>query len=512
LRGSMWFRTPIPEARMHLADMTYSRSQALDKASASQVRAALAIANPNPIESERAWSGLEEQSAIEIDTPYGRGFYGLQRRYGWGLRYDFSPIPSRGIDSMPRERYVFLLKALIAAEVRKNPKLEQAIGKRKALEPLFIRMIYAQDKLPHISRPNAMDIKQLQRLWLEPLSLIDRLIVKAQDLDDKRYAPWDERASAEDRSVNPPPWMEELLDALVIQKEKSASKLIATLWQAAKAGDDLAFALLPHVIPHPVTAADRLVVDWLAAEAVPRKADPETRIAVASLLQAKSPQWHAVLDTTKTTSPDIDWIVGDQTGRNDLVERAAAAGHVIAGGRLGSSQYLKNKLKPGALADAWFRMGHAAYRGDPWVQWAVGVAMERQGDFGNAIRWYAEAANEGRVNYVNSLARVLATCPDSKLRDPEKSLSLALQAWREIKAASKEPEQGDGADLRGEVLGTLAAAYAATGDFVHAVAVQNDAIAALGRKVDADQLESSQRRLASYKAKRPWIDYTGQYP
>jgi len=76
----------------------------------------------------------------------------------------------------------------------------------------------------------------------------------------------------------------------------------------------------------------------------------------------------------------------------------------------------------------------------------------------------ALALNPGSYVAENGLARWLATAPDSSQRDPERALKLAQHA-----AASTQYKRPD-------ILATIAAAYAAVGDFAQAEAWQRRAI------------------------------------
>ena len=83
---------------------------------------------------------------------------------------------------------------------------------------------------------------------------------------------------------------------------------------------------------------------------------------------------------------------------------------------------------------------------------------------------------------------MLATSPDSKLRDGERSLKLAKRACEvtEYKEA--------------HILSTLAAACAENGDFPEAIRWSTEAVALGNRNVD----EQLAKELKSYEAGKPW--------
>jgi len=88
----------------------------------------------------------------------------------------------------------------------------------------------------------------------------------------------------------------------------------------------------------------------------------------------------------------------------------------------------------------------------------------------------------------NNLAWLLATVPDSAVRDGARALALAEQlvAWRRDDAA---------------YLDTFAAAYAELGRFDDAVKTQRAAVARLGRGALRDEYR---RHLKSYEEGKPW--------
>ena len=88
----------------------------------------------------------------------------------------------------------------------------------------------------------------------------------------------------------------------------------------------------------------------------------------------------------------------------------------------------------------------------------------------------------------NSMAWMLATCPDESFRDGVKALELATKA----NALSDRKNQ--------YVLGTLAAAYAESGDFQKAVEWQEKAL----ELAPDEQKDDFRSRLVLYKSGKPY--------
>jgi hypothetical protein len=94
---------------------------------------------------------------------------------------------------------------------------------------------------------------------------------------------------------------------------------------------------------------------------------------------------------------------------------------------------------------------------------------------------------------MNNLARLLATCEDPKLRNGAEAVQLAEQACELTNY--KRPE----------LLGTLAAAYAAAGRFSDAVTAAEDGLE-LAQSSGLEGLsEEIQENLSLYKAEQPYI-------
>ena len=123
----------------------------------------------------------------------------------------------------------------------------------------------------------------------------------------------------------------------------------------------------------------------------------------------------------------------------------------------------------------------------------LGLALQRLGRLEEA-RQELEAALEARPEWPvaqNALARILATHPDPSGRDPQKAVQLADRA-AELTAYENSA-----------ILDTLAAAYAAAGQFEKAAAVAEEAIRLA---TDAALAEDIRARLSLYKSRKPYVE------
>ena len=122
----------------------------------------------------------------------------------------------------------------------------------------------------------------------------------------------------------------------------------------------------------------------------------------------------------------------------------------------------------------------------------------RRGEYGAAMRAYEEAIrmrpessavsrSRPRRAVQNNLAWLLATAPDSAVRDGPRALALAeqLAAWKPDDAA---------------YLDTFAAAYAEVGRFEDAVRTEREAVARIG----GAPRDEFRKHLRSYEGGKPW--------
>lgn len=122
----------------------------------------------------------------------------------------------------------------------------------------------------------------------------------------------------------------------------------------------------------------------------------------------------------------------------------------------------------------------------------LGLAFSTLGKFEQALMHHKEALNisPDSEKSLNSVAWILATAPDAKLRSPEDAIDYAQQACMltDYKDAL--------------LLDTLAAAYAAAGKFLDAVTTAEEAVQLA---TDDESKQEFQERLNLFKAGKPYI-------
>ena len=94
---------------------------------------------------------------------------------------------------------------------------------------------------------------------------------------------------------------------------------------------------------------------------------------------------------------------------------------------------------------------------------------------------------------MNDLAWLLATAPEPRVRNPHRAVALAKKCC------------GMSHWTNAYSIDTLAAAYAAAGDFGQAVRYQQLAMQALNKSERADQLAAMQDRLKLYSNRQPYL-------
>ena len=128
----------------------------------------------------------------------------------------------------------------------------------------------------------------------------------------------------------------------------------------------------------------------------------------------------------------------------------------------------------------------------------LGRALLQEGRVDEAIVHFqkALAIAPGTAEFQNNLAWVLATCPIASFRNGDRAVDLAQSA-----------NQLTG-DANPDMLGTLAAAYAETGQFPQAIATVQRAIQLAGDQNNSVLAGTLQKHLASYQAGLPLRSYS----
>ncbi|HRQ63597.1 MAG TPA: tetratricopeptide repeat protein [Xanthomonadaceae bacterium] len=168
--------------------------------------------------------------------------------------------------------------------------------------------------------------------------------------------------------------------------------------------------------------------------------DPETQVQLAEA-------FHFGLGTRRNLSAAFEWYA-----------IAADQGHVEAQNVLGM-----------------FYMG------------GLGVAE----DCRSALYWFERAAAAGNVDALNNAAWVLATCPDERYRDGRRAIELVSAAIE---------KNGPQAAFQG----TLAAAYAETGDFIQAIELIQYAIESMLEEGKLEAAAESEVVLERFRNGQPW--------
>lgn len=121
-----------------------------------------------------------------------------------------------------------------------------------------------------------------------------------------------------------------------------------------------------------------------------------------------------------------------------------------------------------------------------------GMLYVRMGEYAKALEDFEETLRMDPPGSMvrNSIAWMLATCPDRSLHNPARAIRLAHEE------ASKDDF------TNAAVVDTLAAAYAANGEFDKAVTEQTKVLEIAGDAAD----EGMRNRLELYQAKKPYID------
>ena len=128
------------------------------------------------------------------------------------------------------------------------------------------------------------------------------------------------------------------------------------------------------------------------------------------------------------------------------------------------------------------------------AHYMLGCALQSQRKSGAAIVQFQTVLKlePGQVMAQNSLAWLLATCPEASLRDGGKAIELAKQA-----------EQLSGGN-HPEILDTLAAAYAEAGRFPEAVETARRALSLIATQNNQPVADALQMRLKLYEANAPF--------
>lgn len=208
---------------------------------------------------------------------------------------------------------------------------------------------------------------------------------------------------------------------------------------------------------------------------------------------------------------DVPHLVEQDKARGlALLEQASDSGHgraagMVAGELLAGDDLPEDQpIPPERLARALPHVQRSAADGQPMAMTALG-GFHFNGAAGlarnctQAEEWFARAEDGGMAEARNERVWALAACPIAAQRDAERALSLAAHM---IDNAER---------LSAAELDTVAAAFAANGQFEDAVAYQQRAIAGL----DDDSSDATRRgmreRLRAYDKDQDWVQTYNAY-
>jgi tetratricopeptide (TPR) repeat protein len=121
----------------------------------------------------------------------------------------------------------------------------------------------------------------------------------------------------------------------------------------------------------------------------------------------------------------------------------------------------------------------------------AGKTVQAQTLFREAVQRYSRAGDLGDIGALGGAAWLLSTCPDPEVRDGGRAVEFAERA---VKASNRKDAN---------LLDTLAAAWATSGDFPKAVAAQKEALALLR---DEATRAAFTERLKLYESSQPYVD------
>ena len=125
----------------------------------------------------------------------------------------------------------------------------------------------------------------------------------------------------------------------------------------------------------------------------------------------------------------------------------------------------------------------------------LAFALEALGEFDQAVKHYTQAlrAKPDRPDIMNNLAWLIATHNKADFYEPKRAIDLAERACELTKY--QEPS----------LLDTLAAAYAAAGNFAQAVRTAEKAVELTVSLRNEEMAEQIKARLKLYKANQPYF-------
>ena len=130
------------------------------------------------------------------------------------------------------------------------------------------------------------------------------------------------------------------------------------------------------------------------------------------------------------------------------------------------------------------------------ARYRLALALQASGKFAAATVQFQKVLelDSRDIAALNDLAWLLAACPEDSVRDGNRAITLAMKA--EQLSGGKSPE----------ILDTLAAAYAETGQFAEAVQTAKSALSLAAAQDKKPLAAALQNRLLAYQSKLPFRD------
>ena len=192
----------------------------------------------------------------------------------------------------------------------------------------------------------------------------------------------------------------------------------------------------------------------------------------------------------------------NETKAVEWYRKSAEQGYALAQCNLGA-MYALGRGIPKDRHKAFDFFCKSAEQGNANAQLNIGLAYQEglgtQKDIIQALAWYQKTAEQGYVEGRNAAAWLYATSKVAKFRNAEKALEYAKLA------VEQKPDVWN-------FNGTLAAAYAANGQFEKAVELQEQALRLLNadptmpQKEKENEISNAEKRIQLYKIHKPYID------
>lgn len=192
----------------------------------------------------------------------------------------------------------------------------------------------------------------------------------------------------------------------------------------------------------------------------------------------------------------------DERGGFKLLLKAAEGGIAAAQDAVGLMYELGRGIaKSEAEAARWYEKAAIQGFADSEVHlgylFALGRGVDR--DYGKASEWFERAAEADSLDGKNSLAWLLATCPDDSVRDARRAVGVLAPV---VYGGERHPV----------LLDTLAAAYAEEGLFSRAIELAKEALGKTDQASEPLLYGQISQRLLRYESGRPWRELTDGAP